>query len=131
MARRMVNVGMRKASAAKPATSVVREEEQLYLVRKSGTGAMTAGGFRHYRRRDKRAESDSYAIADNPAVELTFADNKRGAIGKLLSVNAYYRTHPWPAPFNATRHTLHLGDARDLSWIKDESVHLVVTSPPY
>lgn len=26
---------------------------------------------------------------------------------------------------------LHLGDARSLSWIRDESVHLVVTSPPY
>jgi site-specific DNA-methyltransferase (adenine-specific) len=26
---------------------------------------------------------------------------------------------------------LHLGDGRDLSWISDASVHLVVTSPPY
>lgn len=30
-----------------------------------------------------------------------------------------------------TVHRLHLGDARKLSWIPDESVHLVVTSPPY
>jgi DNA modification methylase len=30
-----------------------------------------------------------------------------------------------------TQHTLRLGDARDLSAIPDESVHLVVTSPPY
>src|SRR5574341_336150 len=30
-----------------------------------------------------------------------------------------------------TRHDLYLHDARDLSTIKDESVHLVVTSPPY
>ena len=30
-----------------------------------------------------------------------------------------------------TAHDLHLGDARDLSFIKDESIHLVVTSPPY
>lgn len=30
-----------------------------------------------------------------------------------------------------TTHTLYHGDARDLSFIKDESVHLVVTSPPY
>lgn len=30
-----------------------------------------------------------------------------------------------------TIHRLHLGDARDLSWIPDDSVHLVVTSPPY
>jgi modification methylase len=30
-----------------------------------------------------------------------------------------------------TRHRLHLGDARKLDAIPDESVHLVVTSPPY
>lgn len=30
-----------------------------------------------------------------------------------------------------TSHRLHLGDARALDWIPDESVHLVVTSPPY
>ena len=30
-----------------------------------------------------------------------------------------------------TRHQLILGDARDLSFISDESVHLAVTSPPY
>ena len=30
-----------------------------------------------------------------------------------------------------TRHTLVHGDARDLSYLADESVHLVVTSPPY
>lgn len=32
---------------------------------------------------------------------------------------------------NATTHRLVLGDARDMSFIPDESVHLVVTSPPY
>ncbi len=30
-----------------------------------------------------------------------------------------------------TKHTLIHGDARELSYIEDESVHLVVTSPPY
>lgn len=30
-----------------------------------------------------------------------------------------------------TTHDLHLGDARSLAFIQDESVHLVVTSPPY
>jgi len=34
-------------------------------------------------------------------------------------------------PFAPTRHVLNQGDARDLSWIPDNSVHLVVTSPPY
>ncbi len=31
----------------------------------------------------------------------------------------------------ATRHVLNLGDARKLDWIQDDSVHLVLTSPPY
>lgn len=30
-----------------------------------------------------------------------------------------------------TSHTIHRGDARHLDWIADESVHLVLTSPPY
>lgn len=30
-----------------------------------------------------------------------------------------------------TSHTVHEGDARDLSWIETESVHFVCTSPPY
>jgi DNA modification methylase len=36
---------------------------------------------------------------------------------------------PYSGP--PTKHLLNRGDARDLSWIEDESVHLVVTSPPY
>lgn len=36
---------------------------------------------------------------------------------------------PYDGP--ATHHVLHLGDARALEWIDDESVHLVITSPPY
>jgi DNA modification methylase len=30
-----------------------------------------------------------------------------------------------------TSHTLHLGDARDMSALESESVHLILTSPPY
>lgn len=30
-----------------------------------------------------------------------------------------------------TTQTIHCGDSRDLDWIPDQSVHLVVTSPPY
>jgi|ERR1700720_2333434 site-specific DNA-methyltransferase (adenine-specific) len=59
------------------------------------------------------------------------ADNKRGAIQELLALNDYYRNNAWPAPYDSTIHELHLSDARDLSWLKDESVHLIVTSPPY
>ena len=40
---------------------------------------------------------------------------------------------PTPKPYAgpATQHVLNLGDARQLDWIENESVHLVVTSPPY
>lgn len=31
----------------------------------------------------------------------------------------------------STNHVIHQGDARDLDWIQSETVHLVVTSPPY
>lgn len=34
-------------------------------------------------------------------------------------------------PGGPTRHTIRQGDARDLSFIETQSVHLVVTSPPY
>jgi DNA modification methylase len=59
------------------------------------------------------------------------ADNKKGIIAELQAVNSYYRSHPWPTEFSTTIHRLHLGDARHLSWIPSESVHLIVTSPPY
>lgn len=62
---------------------------------------------------------------------IPVADNKQGAISELLSLNQYYRTSPWPPPFDSTTHRLRLGDARDLSWLEDKSVHLIVTSPPY
>ncbi len=59
------------------------------------------------------------------------ADNKSGAIVELLALNDYYRNNPWPNPYGSTGHRLCLGDARELTGIGDESVHLVVTSPPY
>ena len=62
---------------------------------------------------------------------LPIADNTPEALAALLAANVRYRQEPWPAPFDVTTHRLHVGDARDLSWIPDESVHLIVTSPPY
>jgi DNA modification methylase len=67
--------------------------------------------------------------------ELTFHlplnDAAPGALNVYREANEHYRTVPWPAPFNKTTHRLYLDDSRDLSWIPDASVHLVVTSPPY
>jgi DNA modification methylase len=62
---------------------------------------------------------------------LDAPDNTPEGLKALLRANERYRAKSWPAPFDLTTHRLHLGDARDLSWIPDLSVHLVVTSPPY
>jgi len=65
------------------------------------------------------------------APSLPATDNTSEGLAKLQSANRAYRKIIWPAPYDTTEHRLHLGDARDLSWIEDGSVHLVVTSPPY
>jgi modification methylase len=62
---------------------------------------------------------------------LPATDNGPGAVAALLAANARLRQMRWPAPYDRTRHEMILGDARDLRMIADESVHLVVTSPPY
>ena len=74
-------------------------------------------------------EEKAPALED--AIVLPTEDNTPEGLKALLAANASLRTRPWPAPYDQTSHTLHLGDARDLAWIADESVHLVVTSPPY
>ncbi len=121
----------RRATPKDKASARVRETEQLYLVRKPTNGTSAdRNGFRHHRPKESRDEAPD-DFADPTKALADFADNKRGAITKLLSLNAHYRTHPWPSPFDKTTHLLRLGDARDLSWIADGSAHLVVTSPPY
>jgi DNA modification methylase len=134
----MIRIAMRKSSASakkmRPAPpekkrAVVKEDEQLYLVRKSANGS--TNGFRHHRPRDKRRDDVAVEQFDPANAVLDFSDNERGAINKLLRTNAYFRTHVWPRPFDKTTHRLQLGDARDLSWIPNQSIHLVVTSPPY
>jgi site-specific DNA-methyltransferase (adenine-specific) len=67
-------------------------------------------------------------IESFPVVEK---DNAKGAVEKLRELNQGLRKSVWPYPFNRTMHVLRKSDARDLSWIPNESVHLVVTSPPY
>ncbi|MEZ5648757.1 MAG: site-specific DNA-methyltransferase [Alphaproteobacteria bacterium] len=64
-------------------------------------------------------------------IELPKADNTTEALKIFRAANERFRQISWPAPFNQTTHILQRGDARDLSNIPDESVHLVVTSPPY
>lgn len=64
-------------------------------------------------------------------IALPSEDNTSEGLQALLEANAQLRKQAWPKPFDTTTHTLRLGDARDLAWVPDQSVHLVVTSPPY
>jgi modification methylase len=63
--------------------------------------------------------------------EFGFVDNEPGAIEKLHELNEFYRRTPWPHEYSITTHKLRRWDARDLSRLASESVHLIVTSPPY
>ncbi len=63
--------------------------------------------------------------------DLPSEDNTPEGLKTLQTANAHFRTVPWPPPFDRTTHRIKLGDARDLSWLPDRSMHLVVTSPPY
>ncbi len=65
------------------------------------------------------------------APPLPLEDNTPEGLKALLDANRHYREEAWPEPYFRTSHRLHRGDARDLSWVPDASVHLVVTSPPY
>jgi modification methylase len=67
--------------------------------------------------------------SDLPRLPAT--DNEPGAPEALLQANKMLRGRRWPSPFDRTRHQMMLGDARDLGTVATESVHLVVTSPPY
>ena len=64
-------------------------------------------------------------------LDLPGSDNTPAALKRYREANMLLRGVPWPAPFDSTTHSVHLGDARDLSWLANQSVHLVVTSPPY
>src|SRR5207247_600406 len=76
--------------------------------------------------------SHSSTPQEGPSLsDLPTADNTQQGLAAYLAVNREYRHKPWPKPYDSTTHTLRLGDARDLSWIASNSVHLVVTSPPY
>jgi DNA modification methylase len=84
--------------------------------------------LRESRPRNQR-ETTAKHTAENPP--LPESDNSSAGLAMLMAANRLYRTRVWPTPFDKTTHQLRSGDARDLSWIPDGSVDLVVTSPPY
>lgn len=91
--------------------------------------------LRRVTRNDQKLQQDLFTngTAKRPRREppLPLEDNTPEGLQALLRANRHYRDIIWPEPFNRTTHQLRLGDARDMSWIPDSSVHLVVTSPPY
>jgi site-specific DNA-methyltransferase (adenine-specific) len=66
---------------------------------------------------------------DFPKIPAT--DNEPGAPEALLKANKLLRGRRWPSPYDRTQHQMIIGDGRDLRPVASESVHLVVTSPPY
>jgi len=82
-------------------------------------------------RKAKSEQISARAISTSAPISLPEDDNSPDSLRRLLEANEYFRTVSWPVPFDKTSHSVRLGDARNLSWIKSESVHLVVTSPPY
>jgi site-specific DNA-methyltransferase (adenine-specific) len=84
---------------------------------------------RNFVRRSEDDESDLPQQSVLPTLPAT--DNGPGAVATLLNVNRHLRKRRWPSPYDRTRHEMILGDARDLSALANESLHLVVTSPPY
>ncbi|HMK79116.1 MAG TPA: site-specific DNA-methyltransferase [Xanthobacteraceae bacterium] len=80
----------------------------------------------------RTVEKVDYSPAESAkAPKLPTNDNISGAPEKLLAANRHWREHFWPSPFDRTDHVIKAGDARNLAFVKDRSVHLIVTSPPY
>ena len=73
---------------------------------------------------------DTEAPDETDGIPL-LADNEPDSVERMRAENLRWRGQAWPSPYHKTIHRLHLGDARNMSWLEDESVHLVVTSPPY
>lgn len=70
-------------------------------------------------------------MRDAPCLPENLEDNTSEGLRALLEANEIFREIPWPAPFDRTSHKVRHGDARDLSFIGDATVDLVITSPPY
>lgn len=82
----------------------------------------------------RRKASSAFVTINSHApvsFRLPLNDNSAEALQSYQEANRHFRTVPWPSPFDRTWHRLKLGDARQLDWIEDSSIHLIVTSPPY
>jgi site-specific DNA-methyltransferase (adenine-specific) len=83
------------------------------------------------KRKSKTIATNNVVQFQGKFMELPAADNTSEGLKVYQAANKWYRDNPWPAPYDQTKHQLWLGDARDLTRISNNSVHLIVTSPPY
>lgn len=86
----------------------------------------------NYRHKSSEASiAAAQATVPNERQFVPDSDNTPEGLARLIEANRVLRRSSWPKPYCETHHALSSGDARDLSWVRSESVHLVVTSPPY
>ena len=95
------------------------------------TPKLVFGQLQHIRRRLRNTKTKWSALegdlfADSRATKfrrhapsLPPEDNTSEGLKALLAANRHYRKVSWPEPYNRTTHRLHLGDARDLSWVPE------------
>ena len=72
-----------------------------------------------------RVAKQAYDAVRAVLEDLPQSDNVPGAVERMLRANGLLRNLPWPAPYDQTRHVLHLGDARSLSWDTDHHSQIV------
>jgi site-specific DNA-methyltransferase (adenine-specific) len=116
-------------TAAEDGTIAVSAPKLVFGQLDSGRKPLNRGRNGHSRQADLFSAEAPTRIRRPPLIPLE--DNTPEGLRALLAANQKYRQVPWPEPYRLTKHRIHAGDARDLSWIPDASVHLVVTSPPY
>jgi site-specific DNA-methyltransferase (adenine-specific) len=129
------------APPARRAKVRVKRFDECFMKRLAADAPSKQGQSREERRDAGRARypsssselrlQETFDAVSKAMAELPASDNAEGAVEKMLRANAILRQLPWPSPFDETTHRIRCGDARDLSWLPQDSVHLVVTSPPY
>jgi modification methylase len=122
----MMSTDAKQNGTIAPSTSRLVFGQLLPDSRKLGKPGMRQNALQGSFFSDERAKK-----ARRAAPSLPPEDNTPDGLRSLIAANRHYREVPWPEPFNRTTHQLRVGDARDLSYIPDASIHLVVTSPPY
>ena len=82
-------------------------------------------------RRSRKASSQEHPLSEFVPPELTQLDDPQTAIPRIARTPELTSAVEAAVQQIPTEHTLNLGDARAMTDLEPESVHLVLTSPPY